>query len=375
MARFKTADGEWLGRSTKQTNEATALKLAFLWEGAGATLALENPTGAQVDRVVRDLWERHTGKRLELTPTETFFTTWLANSAKGRSERTLLRYTKVAGDFLKFLGERSKQDIRTVSGPDVQGFINKEASKGKGSTTVALNAKILRAVFNTALRGGLIEKNPAAVLEVAPIEQEAREPFTNGEIGALLAASAGTDWETAILLGAYGGLRIGDACNLKWEDVHLDSKIIELIPQKTSRKKKRLRVPIHPTLQKHLEAIASRDSEKRSKFVCSELAGQPAGGRAGLSRAFMDLMETAGVDNKATNKKEGLGRAFSRKSFHSLRHFAVTTLANLGIAQDVRQKIAGHADQKMTERYSHLHDETLRKAVDQMPDVRGGTKK
>ncbi|MBL9193731.1 MAG: tyrosine-type recombinase/integrase [Opitutaceae bacterium] len=369
MARFKAPGGGWTARSTKTTNQAEARKLAYLWEGAGATLTLESPTGAQVDKVVRSLWEQFTGKRLELTPLSGYVETWLSNTAKGRSPKTMSRYRKVAEDFVEFLGERAKLDIRSIAGADVQAFVNAEAAAGKGSTTVALNAKILRAIFNAAFRSGLIEKNPAAALELAPIEQEEREPFTVAEVRSLLRKAKGTDWETAVLLGAYGGFRLGDACTLRWECVDLKAGVIEFTPQKTARKKKRLRVPIHPTLQAHLEELAAGQSAPPKPEVCPTLASQPVGGRAGLSRAFMDLMEDARVSNKSTGTREGLGRAFSRKSFHSLRHFAVTTLANLGVAQDVRQKIAGHADQKMTERYSHLADATLRAAVEQMPDV------
>ena len=56
MARFKTPSGEWTARSTKETNRAKALRLAFELEGAGGTLRTDNPTAAQLDRVVRSIW-------------------------------------------------------------------------------------------------------------------------------------------------------------------------------------------------------------------------------------------------------------------------------------------------------------------------------
>jgi len=81
----------------------------------------------------------------------------------------------------------------------------------------------------------------------------------------------------------------------------------------------------------------------------------------------MALMDVAGIDAMLTDEKEGAGHRFSRKSFHSLRHAFVTGLANRGVAADVRQKLAGHADEKMVARYSHLADSTLRRAVAKLP--------
>ena len=367
MAAFKTPAGQWMRRSTKLTKESEALRMSFLWDGVGATLQLETPTGAQVDKVIREVWERFSGKRLELTPTRDFMGAWIDRMRSSRSAKTGERYRKVIDDFLEHLGERADLDIRAVTVPDVQGFIDRQTRAGLSGTTIGLNAKILRACFNAAIRAGAVEKNPAGMLDTPEAAHEERQPFSLGEINALLAAAKGTDWETAILIAAFAGLRLGDATNLQWASVDLAAKMLAFVPQKVRRKKRELRVPIHATLYRHLDALASRTRAKRSPFVCPDLAGREVGGRAGLSAEFMALMDVAGIDAMLTDEKEGAGHRFSRKSFHSLRHAFVTGLANRGVAADVRQKLAGHADEKMVARYSHLADSTLRRAVAKLP--------
>jgi len=369
-AAFRTPAGQWMRRSTKLAKESEALRLAFLWEGAGATLALETPTGAQIDKVVREVWERFSGRRLELTPTRTFMQTWLDRLRTSRAAKTEERYRKVIEDFLEFLGERAELDIRAITAAQVQSFIDGQTRTGLSGTTIGLNAKVLRACFNAAVRAGAIEKNPAGMLDTPEAVHEEREPFTVSELNALLAATKGTDWETAILLGAFAALRLGDAVTLKWESVDLAGKMLVFIPQKTRRKKRELRVPIHSSLYTHLNALASQEEAQKSEALCPSFADRNIGGRAGLSAEFMGIMEKAGVDAKRTAEREGAGHAFSRKSFHSLRHFFVTGLANKGVAADVRRKLAGHADEKMTARYSHLEDRTLRAAVAKLPGAK-----
>lgn len=362
-ASFKTPAGRWACKSTKTTNQAEARRLAFLWEGAGATLALDTPTGAQIDRVVRQVWEQFTGRRIEPTPVRDFFSKWLERMKTTRAENTAERYRKPVADFLKFLGERADHDLRSISTADAQRFIDAEAAAGKTPTTVALNAKVLRSVFNSAIRAGAIEKNPAGMLEFADVVHEERQPFTPSELEAVLVKASGTDWETAVLLGAFAGLRIGDATSLKWEAMDLAAGVVRFVPQKTRRKKRELVIPMHPRLQRHLDALASTDAAQLSPFVCPALAGREIGGRAGLSSAFIvEVMEPAGVETKR-GEATGKGHRMPKKSFHSLRHFFVSGMANAGVAADVRRKLAGHSDERQTARYSHLEMKTLRKAV------------
>lgn len=327
-------------------------------------MALDTPAGAQIDKVVRGVYEQFTGRRIEPNPVREFCETWLARMRSTRAEKTALRYQKPVADFLAFLGDRAGHDIRSISTADLQKFIDFEASAGKSATTVALNAKVLRAVFNTAVRAGAVERNPAGMLEVPEAVHEERLPFTEGELNALLMAAKGTDWETAILLGAFAGLRIGDATMLKWSAVDLAKGLLRFLPQKTARKKRELVVPMHPLLRRHLDELASRDEAQKSEYLCPSLAGCEVGGRAGLSSAFTrEVMEPAGVD-AGKGEASGRGHRMPKKSFHSLRHFFVSGMANAGVAADVRQKLAGHSDEKQTARYTHLELRTLRKAVE-----------
>jgi integrase len=165
------------------------------------------------------------------------------------------------------------------------------------------------------------------------------------------------------MLGAYSGLRLGDAASVQWENVDLAAGVLSIIPQKTSRKGKVLRVPLHRRLRKHLEALASEDRAQRSKFLCPSIAERDIGGRAGLSEEFKGIMSAANVEDGMNDAKDGRKRRFSKKSFHSLRHFHVSALANAGVSEDARARLVGHADPKETARYSHLEIKTLRKAV------------
>ena len=361
-ARFKTSDGVWKARTTKESIKAKALGLAFELEGAGSTIRTENATAVQIDRVVRSMWERHTGKLMSLNRIDEYLRNWLKNLK--RKPGTLVKYTQIIEEFIKFLGDHATYDLKVVETAHVQAYVNYSQEKGRSGSTVVVNTKILNAVFATAIRAGLIERNPVAAVHLPDVIKEERTSFTAGEVKSILeAAKHDLDWCTAILLAAFNGLRLGDATNLKWEAIDLLTGVLTFVPEKTSRKGKELTVPLSENLLKHLEKLASSELAQNSEFLCPTLAGRKIGGRAGLSAEFIELMNKAKVGLGSVKPKDGRDRKFNQKTFHSLRHTFVSRLANNGVSGDIRTSLAGHANVKETVRYTHLDMKIKREAI------------
>ena len=374
VARFKGPDGRWTARSTGQTNRAAALKLAFLWEGNLTDDALADPTAARIDQVVRSIYEGVTGSKIEKAPTGVYLREWAERTGKLKSPGTATRYAQVIEDFLAFMGERRAAGNLSTGRPlDIQRFIDARLAKGHAASSAAIVRKVLRIPFNVALRQGVVTRNPALSVEVPEEAAMTREAFTFEQIDAILRI-ADTEWRTAILLGAYTGMRLGDAVSLTWRNVDLANKTITFVPEKTSRgrRRKELVLPIHPTLLKHLNSLPGADRDPAA-VVISGLGSRRIGGRSGLSRDFVALVTRAGIECEAVERKRGEGvggRKFRTLSFHSLRHTFNSMLANAGVDQEVRQQLTGHASAEMNRRYTHLELKTMRDAILKLPGWR-----
>jgi site-specific recombinase XerD len=83
-------------------------------------------------------------------------------------------------------------------------------------------------------------------------------------------------------------------------------------------------------------------------------------------------MEKAGITEHITQKGGRQGRTRSSKSFHSLRHTFVSTLANSGVASELRQKLVGHSDSGVHKIYTHLEFQPFRDAVARIPSLQAG---
>ena len=113
------------------------------------------------------------------------------------------------------------------------------------------------------MRQGHISVNPCAGIEPLKDKATHKKTFTPQQVSALLSAADG-DWRGFVLVGFYCGMRLNDACNLRWRDIDLVSPIntITYQPRKTSEA---VTVAVHPALEDYL--LASPRQITRKYFV------------------------------------------------------------------------------------------------------------
>jgi integrase len=219
----------------------------------------------------------------------------------------------------------------------------------------------------------LVSYNPFTALEAIDTSDSLeRKPFTGEEVGKLLAAATTEEWRGLILVAAFTGLRLGDAARLRWSSVDLGEKRISLIPSKTKKKKREVRIPIQPDLLSYLLAAPVTDDSPDAP-VFPTLAGLNIGDRTGLSQTFNKIMATAGVDRGKPSRQieegaeRGAGRVTWERGFHSLRHTFTTWLRTAGVSEEDRMALTGHSTRDSHAIYSHADEEVLRNAIEKLP--------
>lgn len=235
-----------------------------------------------------------------------------------------------------------------------------------------------------AEKKGVLLKSPMGGVELPEHDSEARDPFTESELGLLIDyLKAETDseenalprdekklrrnWLTVVTIGLCTGARLGDCANMRWSNVDFQGKRLRFVPEK-GRKNKELPVPMHSDLESYLMNLEAPD-RRSDAYLAPMVGGASAGRRGGLSKAFGFILEEAGIDRRPGRKKQGVGRVFYKLGFHSLRHTFNSNLANAGVSPEVRVKLTGHASVAMNDRYTHLADETKRKAIEAVSPI------
>lgn len=106
-----------------------------------------------------------------------------------------------------------------------------------------------------------------------------RRPLTEAELARLFAATEERpDIHALVVAAACTGMRIGDVCRLKWEDVDLRANLIEAT---TAKAGVRVTVPIFAPLREVLDARRAKRAVGDSPFVFPAMAERYARTNAG----------------------------------------------------------------------------------------------
>lgn len=134
---------------------------------------------------------------------------------------------RTKAEYLRYLdsglSEFESDGLDTISPARVRTWHANRMKAGK--TTAAREARLLRAVLNTAIEDRIIESNPVSSNLAQSSAGRKYRPPTEDELAAILATFEGEAprLRLAVILAAYGGLRISEWRALRRQDVTLDS--------------------------------------------------------------------------------------------------------------------------------------------------------
>ena len=155
------------------------------------------------------------------------------------------------------------------------------------------------------------------------------------------------------ITGFFTGMRMGEILSLKWDQVNLKLRKIELEADQTKDNEKRL-VPIPDTLFEYLVKIP-RSLHDDHVFL---FRGKPLKSiRASLKKAC----EATGIPY-GRNAKNGI-------TPHDLRHTFNTYMRKAGAHDTVTMDITGHSTREMFDRYNTVDEQEKEEAVKRMESM------
>ena len=249
---------------------------------------------------------------------------------------------------------------------------------------------VLREIFRVLADKAGITHDPWAGVCLKADDSISRRELSLDEVGRLYKAASkqGKEWKLLLMTGIYTGMRLGDCCRLKWDNVCLERGVIQIIPEKTKKHMhgRPVTIPIHPSLMAELErergtgngdvgqgtsdATVGRDDPiAPHAFVNPKVADLYMNRKWQLDEGLRKIFKAANITMSI--RVEGRCRKTVVASFHSLRHTFVSLSANAGVPLPVVQSIVGHCSTAMTRHY-HENEEVLRQAVEAIPSFGAG---
>jgi integrase len=252
---------------------------------------------------------------------------------------------------------------------DVERLIAVLRERGLADSTVRQIYTVARLALDTAVRDGLLVRNPAAAVARPGVARTEARHLDNETLTALLDAAKDSRYHPVLVLIAGTGLRRGEALALTWDHVDLDNGTLviaatlgrigkRLVISEPKTERSRRQVPLsevmvtllrrHRTAQKAERLKAGDQWHEHGLVFCTEL------GRPVEPRNLLRVIETAA----AVAKLDGVG-------VHTLRHSAAVDWLETGTHIKAVADLLGHSSIAITgDVYGHTTHDVARAAID-----------
>jgi len=287
----------------------------------------------------------------------------LRPSTLARDDGYLNRY------LLPTFGEKRLAEIDHAM---VRAWIAGLSARGLAPSTVVLAGLLMRKIMATALAAGRLASSPCAGVRLPRIEREEARFLTPTEIVALTNAMDAR-YRGLVVLGAYGGLRIGEMLGLRGQYLdllHARVNVAEILVEVSGRlyfgppktRAGRRAVPLPRVATEALGAHLDTHPAARTDLVFTAPEGGPVRLASWRRRFWKPAVEAAGLAPLRP---------------HDLRHTAVALWIAAGATPREIATRAGHTSVvTVLDRYGHLFpdaEERVNDALDRLAASAEGT--
>lgn len=253
---------------------------------------------------------------------------------------------------------------------------SQKIKKGIAPSTITRNLAEVRAMFNRAVDWGFLEQSPLIKFKMQKFDNARTRYLSVSEEAKLrlslsqrdhrikLSRKNGNQWRAErgydlypdistlkfgdyltpiVLLALNTGMRKGELFGLQWEHINFELNQLTVITENSKSGKARY-IPLNEQAIQLLKDWSNQTKSNKG-IVFSSSNGHKL---SDIKKSWMNLLKATGVSNFV---------------FHDLRHTFASKLVMAGVDLNTVRELLGHADIKMTLRYTHLAPEHKASAV------------
>lgn len=273
-------------------------------------------------------------------------------SARRYAPGSLAAVITVVRRFLRHLAVPRRNELTAdFSGAvsqDISEFVRLARGAGLAPSTINLSLSLLSEFFDFLRDEGLLLMQPVVKRRHRLLAQTTLpKPMPEPDLIRFFKAVDSHRERLLFLLMLRGGLRVSEACALRWDDCDLASGTIRVNDGKG--RVDRI-VYISPDMERELLAWRSRVADASYLFPSRKRKGMPLDRRV-VNLVMSKYLRSAGIAKRYTP--------------HCLRHTFATQLLNAGVALEVLKELMGHRSIQNTLKYTQLYEETKRRQYTQ----------
>jgi len=251
------------------------------------------------------------------------------------------------------IGSKRLQEISML---DIERIKRNMLKAGRAVRTVQYAFAIIRQIFNYAKQRQIFDgESPTKGVKLPIIDNRRIRFLSPDEANSLLDELKRHSLISyrISLLSLYSGMRFGEIAGLRWQHIDMDNRQIVILDPKNGKTR----------FSFMADAVCQMFSEmergKPNELIFATKDNHPM---KQISDSFMAAVNRLGLNDGKEDRRTKL-------VFHSLRHSCASQLAMSGADLSTIQAVLGHKSLAMTERYSHLSNQHIKKAIDRLQEA------
>ena len=245
------------------------------------------------------------------------------------------------------VGQMPMKNIRPMH---LQRIYRNMGDAGRSPRSIQYVFATFRAVWNQARNNGVVQsQSPTKALSLPKVSNQRKRYLTQTEAEALLRelGARSPQLYRIALLSLQTGMRFSEITGLTWGCVALEKSRIDIMNAKGEKDRS---IPMTAEVK---SMFASMTASSSGELVFESRKG----GRIGkVSKSFDRAVKALSFNDNVKDPK-------LKFTFHCLRHTFASWLVEEGVDLYLVQKLLGHSTPVVTQRYAHVADNMLRKAV------------
>lgn len=369
---YKRKDGRWEGRYIKgHINKKIKYGYVYAktYKEVKEKLSLVSATATNEENII--VFDTKSQLNIDF---ETVSLAWIESLKPQLKESSIIKYINVLKTYLfPYFMDRA---IETITREEILNFSNdlliSGGQNGNGLSPKTVNSilSVLKGIFLYATQHEKLSvadiwkisfkqpQKPMRILSLAEQEKLSRFLYENLTLSNL-----------GILVCLYTGVRIGEICALKWEDISFDEqylyvhKTMQRLQNKENNEQKTSVIISEPKSDCSIRKIPLPD--KIFQLIVSARCQENTYFLTGSANAFVEP-RTLQNRFKAVIKICNINNA----NFHALRHTFATRCIELGFDPKSLSEILGHSSVNITlNRYVHPSMELKQKNMNKLSDL------
>jgi integrase/recombinase XerD len=275
---------------------------------------------------------------------------------KGLSPDTVKFYQKELKGLFRALFEIDVplSEMKVIKTQDVENWIEFMLEHNRAVSSINARMRTGKTFFNFCLKKGYVDKNPFAGVLQLKKRHTVGATFTKRQLEKLLDAPDITQFvglrDLAIMLTfAHVGLRLKELYSLNVQDISFEGKGEVIIQQAKNRYARR--IPMTKRLRTVLKAYVEERGVLETNALFISVENDPIS-----PRTVQERVKHYGVVSKVDKDVPVSPHAF-RRTFCRLK-------VEAGVNLFVLQRLTGHSDLEMLQRYVQIYGKDLEQAIE-----------